>query len=103
MSFKRIESIIDSLRNQTYQPSPVKRIYIPKKNSNKKRPLVIPSFDDKLIQEVTRMILESIYEGCFSDRSHAYRPDRSCHTALIQIIHVWQEQLSISLFLNQVG
>ena len=81
MSISRIERLIASLRNETYQPNPSKRSYIPKKNG-KKRPLGIPSFDDKLVQEVIRMILEAIYEGSFEHSSHGFRPNRSCHTAL---------------------
>jgi group II intron reverse transcriptase/maturase len=82
MSISRIERLIESIKNETYQPNPSKRIYIPKKNG-KKRPLGIPSFDDKLVQEVIRMILEAIYEGHFEHTSHGFRPQRSCHTALI--------------------
>uniref|UniRef100_UPI0018998E12 reverse transcriptase/maturase family protein n=2 Tax=Bacteroidaceae TaxID=815 RepID=UPI0018998E12 len=84
MSIDRVEQLIDSLKNETYQPNPSKRTYIPKKNG-KKRPLGIPSFDDKLVQEVVRMILEAIYEGSFEHTSHGFRPKRSCHTALIDI------------------
>jgi len=86
MSIKRIQRIIDSLKDYSYQPSPARRTYIPKKNDpNKKRPLGIPSTDDKLVQEVVRMILESIYEPTFSPQSHGFRPNRSCHTALLQV------------------
>ena len=81
MTLKRIDSLINSLRNESYHPSPARRTYIPKKNG-KKRPLGIPSFDDKLLQEVIRMILENIYEGQFEDTSHGFRPNRSCHTTL---------------------
>jgi group II intron reverse transcriptase/maturase len=84
MSLKRIEKLIESLKNETYQPHPARRVYIPKKNG-KMRPLGIPSFEDKLVQEVTRMILEAIYEGYFEGCSHGFRPHRSCHTALGQI------------------
>jgi len=83
MSLSRIEKIIGALKSETYKPNPAKRTYIPKKNG-KMRPLGIPSFDDKLVQEVLRMILESIFEKQFEDSSHGFRPDRSCHTALAQ-------------------
>lgn len=85
MSSKRIEGIIESLKNKSYQPHPARRVYIPKKNSDKKRPLGIPSANDKLVQEVVRLILESIYEPTFSDNSHGFRPKRSCHTALMHM------------------
>ncbi|MTK14090.1 MAG: group II intron reverse transcriptase/maturase [Clostridiaceae bacterium] len=85
MGEDRINKLIESIKNQTYQPNPAKRTYIPKKNSEKKRPLGIPSTDDKLVQEIVRNILESIYEVRFSDNSHGFRPKRSCHTALTQI------------------
>jgi len=86
MSDSRIERIIASLKDGSYKPNPARREYIPKKgNSKKKRPLGIPSGNDKLVQEVVRMILESIFEEGFSNRSHGFRPKRSCHTALKQI------------------
>lgn len=84
MSIQRIQELIAQLKDETYHPQPARRIYIPKKNG-KLRPLGIPSFDDKLVQEVTRMILEAIYEGQFSTTSHGFRPKRSCHTALTTI------------------
>ena len=84
MSISRIEKLISSLKDESYQPIPSRRVYIPKKNG-KKRPLGIPTFNDKLLQEVVRMILEAIYEGSFDMNSHGFRPKRSCHTALRQI------------------
>ena len=85
MSEKRINAFIESLKDFSYQPNPARRVYIEKKNSTKKRPLGIPSTEDKLVQEVVKMILESIYEPNFSDYSHGFRPNRSCHSALQQI------------------
>ena len=86
MTPTRINRIISSLKDQTYQPNPARREYIAKKNNPaKKRPLGIPSTDDKLVQEVVRMILEAIYDKTFSDKSHGFRPKRSCHTALKSI------------------
>lgn len=79
-----IENIIEALKNEMYQPKPVRRTYI-KKSNGKMRPLGLPVFTDKLIQEAIRMILEAIYEPIFSDYSHGFRPARSCHTALAQI------------------
>ena len=86
MSLARIDKIIASLKDHSYRPNPARRTYIAKKkNPAKQRPLGIPSGDDKLVQEVVRMILESIYEPTFSDVSHGFRPKRSCHTALGKI------------------
>ncbi len=86
MSLERINKLIESLRNQNYKPNPARRVYIEKKNnSKKKRPLGIPSTEDKLVQEVTRMISEAIYEPTFANQSHGFRPKRSCHTALTEI------------------
>ena len=85
MCSERITKLIASLKDYSYQPKPAKRIYIAKKNSHKKRPLGIQSAEDKLLQEVVRMILESIYEPNFSPNSHGFRPNRSCHTALKHI------------------
>lgn len=84
MSIERIDRIIDTLKDESYKPVPARRIYIPKKNG-KLRPLGIQSIDDKLVQEVVRMLLEAIYEDSFEEISHGFRPSKSCHTALRQI------------------
>lgn len=83
MNVSRINRIIDSIRSHTYCPKPARRTYIPPKNG-KLRPLGIQSSDDKLVQQVIKMMLESIYGDTFTDTSHGFRPNRSCHTALSQ-------------------
>lgn len=88
-SLEKIEKIIESMRDQSFQFVPAKRIYIPKANG-KKRPLGIPSPKDKIVQEVIRMILESIYDGSsnassFSDASHGFRAGRGTHSCLNEV------------------
>ena len=84
-SEKKINTIIQQLANDSYCPHPARRTYIRKKNSTKMRPLGLPTFTDKLVQEVLRMILEAVYEPIFSKYSHGFRPNRSCHTALASL------------------
>ena len=88
MSEEKIEEIIGLMRYERYRFSPARRVYIPKKNG-RLRPLGIPSWPDKLVGEVVRLLLEAIYEPCFSDRSHGFRRNRGCHTALREIEETW--------------
>ena len=79
MSLDRIGRIIDAMRCERYRFSPARRVYIPKR-SGKLRPLGLPTWSDKLVGEVVRLLLEADYEPMFSDRSHGFRPGRGCHT-----------------------
>src|SRR4051794_16137454 len=89
-SLGKIEAIIGVLRQERYRWTPVRRTYIEKKASKKKRPLGLPTWSDKLVQEVLRLILDAYYEPQFSDRSHGFRPGRGCHTALLEVYHQWR-------------
>ena len=90
MSLSKIGAIIEALRYERYRWTPVRRIYIEKPHSTKLRPLGLPSWSDKLLQEVMRSLLEAYYEPQFSPLSHGFRPGRSPHTALTQIGDQWQ-------------
>ncbi len=88
MSEGKIDQIIEAMRYERYRFSPARRVYIPKKNG-KLRPLGLPSWSDKLVGEVVRLLLEAYYEPRFSDRSHGFRERRGCHTALREIRNTW--------------
>ncbi len=89
MSLAKIEAIIEALRFERYCWTPTRRVYIEKKHSTKKRPVSVPSWSDKLLQEVIRLLLEAYYEPQFSDCSHGFRPTRACHSALQEIDRCW--------------
>jgi group II intron reverse transcriptase/maturase len=89
MSMSKIGAIIEALRYERYHWTPVRRMYIEKPNSTKLRPLGMPSWSAKLLQEVMRLLLSAYYEPQFSPASHGFRPERGCHTALNEIYHAW--------------
>lgn len=91
MRLNKIQTIIEALRYERYRWQPARRVYLAKKGSaKKKRPLGLPSWSDKLLQEVVRMLLEAYYEPQFSGHSHGFRAGRGCHTALQSIYPGWR-------------
>jgi len=90
MNIDRIRNIIEALRYERFRFRPVRRIRIPKKKGEGTRPLGLPNFSEKLVQEVLRLILETYYEPRFRDSSHGFRPSRGCHTALTHVHHKFQ-------------
>src|SRR2546428_5379126 len=89
MTLEKIDAIIDALRHEHYRWTSVRRTYIPKK-SGKLRPLGLPTWSNKLLQEVIRLILEACYEPQFSPHSRSFRPGRGCHTAFQEITKAWK-------------
>src|SRR3954466_9246545 len=88
MSEAKIDQVIAAVRGERYRFAAVRGVYIPKKNG-RPRPLGLPSWSDKLVGEVVRLLLEAYYEPQFSDRSHGFRPGRGCHTALREVSTTW--------------
>ena len=90
MSLAKIDAIIEAVHQERYRWTPVRRVYIAKRRSTKRRPLGLPTWSDKLLQEVVRSLLEAYYEPRFSRFSHGFRPGRGCHTALTAIHETWK-------------
>ena len=88
MSLEKIGAIIKAMRLERYRFSPARRVYILKRNG-KLRPLGLPTWSDKLVGEVVRLLLEAYYEPTFSNHSHGFRPGRGCHTALREVAIAW--------------
>ncbi|MGG3468516.1 reverse transcriptase domain-containing protein [Neobacillus pocheonensis] len=92
---ENIEDLVSRLKSKSYRPVPVRRMYIPKLNSNKKRPLGIPEHEDKIVQRGITKILNTIYEEDFLDCSFGFRPNRNCHDAL-KILNFYIEKRSVN-------
>ena len=88
MSLKRIDDLAEELKSGKFKWKPVRRVYI-RKTNGQQRPLGIPGWKDKMVQEAMRLLLSAYYEPQFSPLSHGFRPGRSCHTALDQVSKTW--------------
>ena len=96
---ENIEDLVNRLKSKSYRPVPVRRMYIPKLNSDKKRPLGIPEHEDKIVQKGITKILNTIYENDFLDCSYGFRPNRSCHDAL-KILNYYIEKRSVNYIVD---
>ena len=87
-SGEKVAKILEAIRDERWQWTPVKRVFIDKPKGGK-RPLGLPVWSDKVVQDIIRSILEAYYEPQFSTYSHGFRPKRGCHTALNEVVETW--------------
>lgn len=81
-----VEHLVKRMKSGSYKPEPIRRVYIPKDGSNKMRPLGISCYEDKLVESIIAQILKMVYEPKFYNESFGFRPNRSCHQAVREII-----------------
>ena len=89
---RNIEGLVEKMKKMQYKPKAVRRVYIPKPGSEKKRPLGIPAIEDKIVQEVMTEVLNAIYEPMFKEFSYGFRPGRGCHQAIAYLDKMIQRE-----------
>lgn len=94
-----IQDLVIRLKQKSYRPVPVRRMYIPKPGSSKKRPLGIPEYEDKIVQKAITKVLNAIYENDFLDSSFGFRPKRNCHDAL-KILNYYIEKKYVNYIVD---